>query len=194
MTDADGCEEGNAPAYPAADLRDNPRLKAAFALLATNDKFMVDPSVIQEVVFLSSVARSRKEQADRMRLPKRYKTTDDLHELTSFIVEVQGNRDRVMEIKIGHLGQRRALQLLWEKCVGFLYRFEEIRKCSPAEARAAMINYVLHPLRERITQVNDIIEAASEADRNLGNAYFSLRELKSIGMAFIEAKAKETGH
>jgi len=129
-----------------------------------------------------------------MRLPKRYKTVEDLHLLGGFIAEAQACRDRAIEIKIGHMPHRRALMLLWEKCVGFLYKFEEIRKCAPAPARDAAINYVLAPLRERIEMVNNIIEAAGEADRNLGNTYFTLKELKSIGIAYIEAQNIEKGH
>lgn len=182
------------PEWAPADLRNHEKLQKAFHRLETEPKFQFDLSVIDEIEHLVSITKHYKESVDKMRVPSRYQTAEDLSKLTEFIARAQAHRDRAVEIKIGHLPQRRALKMLYEKCIGFLYRFEEIRKCSPAPSRDAAINYVLYPIRDMMSQVDMIIEAASEADRNLGNVYFSLKELKSIGMAYIEAQQKEKGH
>lgn len=175
------------------DLLSHPKLVAAFKKIEESPKFLVDMSLMDEVRRYVSVAKEAGEKADRLRLPRRYKTEDDLHKLSAFLEETQANRDRVIEIKLQFLPLQRSLDRMWEKFVGLLYQYDCIRKLAPAPARDATINYVLDPLRDRISKVEMIISAAAEVDRNLGNAYFTLKELKAIGIVYIEAKRAQKG-
>lgn len=180
--------------YPEPiSLRQHPDLVRGFKRLEESKKFLVDMSLMDEITGYVSVAKERGEKATKMRLPSRYKTEDDLHDLAAFIKETQANRDRVIEIKLGFLPLQRMLNQLWEEFLGLIYSYPCISKCTPAPARDAAINRVLAPLRDRMSMVDMIIAAASECDRNLGNAYFTIKELKAIGMIYIEAKRAQRG-
>lgn len=175
------------------DLMRHPQLLAGFKKIAESPKFKVDLSLMDEIRRYVSIAKEASEQADKIRLPDRYETSADIHRLAAFIRRVQANRDRVIEIKIEFMPLRRSLNRLYEKFVGLLYQYDCIRKLAPAPARDATINWVLDPLRERMSLVEMIMDAASECDRNLGNAYFTLKELKAIGEIYIEEKNKTRG-
>ncbi len=180
--------------YPdPISLREHPDLVRGFKKLDESPKFKIDMSLMDEITSYVSVAKESGEKATKMRLPSRYKTEDDLHKLTEFIKETQANRDRVIEIKLGFLPLQRTLNRLWEDFLGLVYSYPCIAKRSPAPARDAAINHVLAPLRERMSKVDMIIAAASECDRNLGNAYFTIKELKTIGIVYIEAKRAQRG-
>jgi hypothetical protein len=175
------------------DLLAHPKLVAGFKKIEATAKFAVDMSLMDEIKGYVSIAKAAREKADKLRLPTRYKTEEDLHRLAAFLVQTQANRDRVIEIKLQFLPLQRSLDRMWEKFVGLIYQHDCIRKLAPQPARDATINYVLDPLRERISKVAMIIAAAAEADRNLGNAYFTLKELKTIGIVYIEAKRAQKG-
>lgn len=175
------------------ELLAHPQLVAAFKKIEASPKFRVDMSLMDEITRYVSIAKEAGEKADKLRLPGRYKTEADLHRLAAFLEQTQANRDRVIEIKLQFLPLQRSLNRMWEKFIGLLYQYDCIRKLAPAPARDATINYVLDSLRERISRVELIISAAAEADRNLGNAYFTLKELKTIGIVYIEAKRAQKG-
>jgi len=174
-------------------LREHATIAAIFAALEDKAKFRVDQSLIDEIVAAVSVAKEFRDKADKLRLPKRYQTEDDLHKLAAFLAEAQAKRDRVIEIKVEHMPLRVSLTKLWDRALGTMYQYDSIAKMTPAPKRDAMINFILEPLRERMAAVDMIIEAAAEADRNLGNAYFTLKELKAIGTIYLEAKRAQRG-
>ena len=176
-----------------ADLLAIPEVKSIFEALENKPKLKVDLSLMDEVIEAVSVAKKFREKAESMRLPKRYKTEDDLHALAEFLTESQAKRDRVIEIKLEHMPLKRTLDKLWERALGTLYEVDEIAKMSPAPRRDATLNNLLAPLRDRISKVALIIEAASEADRHLGNVYFTLKELKAIATTYIEGQRAQKG-
>lgn len=180
--------------YPnPIDLREHPEIKGALDKLAKSPKFQVDMSLMDEIEGLVSVAKESRAGAEALRLPKRYKTSEDLHKLSAFFAETQANRDRVIEIKHSFLELQRSLKILHKKFLGVIYQYKAISKLSPAPAREATIDYILEPLLDRMSKVDMIMNAASEADRNLGNTHFTLKELRAIGVIFIEGERAQRG-
>jgi hypothetical protein len=175
------------------ELRNHKEIHSIFNALEERAKFKIDMSLMDEMVQAVSVAKEMRAAADQMRLPSRYKTSDDLHELAKFFREAQAKRDRVIEVKLDHMPLRRSLETFWDRSLGVIYRYDSVAKMSPAPRREATINYVLQPLKERIRDVDLIIEAASEADRHLGNVHFTLKELKAIGTIYIEGERNQKG-
>lgn len=174
-------------------LREHHDIATVFKTLKDSAKFQADTTLMDEVVSAVSIAKGFRETADNMRLPKRYKTEEDLHDLAIFFVEAQAKRDRVIEIKLDFLPLRASLARLWDRCHSVVYQYEVIYKITPAPRREAMIKYVLEPLRERMAEVDMIIEAATEAASHLKDAYFTLRELKGIGTTYIEGQREQKG-
>ena len=175
------------------DFLENPELQRAFKTIEESKKFKVDMSLMDELRSYVSVAKVACENADRMRLPNRYKTEEDLHKLCAFIAEVQAKRDRVIEIKVEFIPLQRALRRIWEEAIGLFYSYEHLAKLSPAPRRDAAINKILGPIREAMSKVDMIIDTATDIDRHLGNAYFTLKELKAIGTVYIEASQRQRG-
>ena len=163
------------------DLAKHKKILAIFTALEERPTLKVDMSLMDEIVEAVSVAKEFRAKADAIRLPKRYKTEDDLHELAAFLAETQAKRDRCVEVKVEHMPLQNTLSKFWRNALGILFQYDLIANLSPAPKRDAMLDYVLAPLKDRIEQVEMIIKAASEADRNLGNAYFTIKELKAIG-------------
>jgi len=175
------------------DLIDHPELIKMVRTVTENAKYQVDMSLVDEMQGYVSVAKKAREKAHAMRLPDRYQTEADLHELAKFFKEVQANRDRVIEIKIGFLPLRRSLKRIMEEAVALLYQYPVVAKVSPAPARDAIRDKILGPLRDVSSKVEMMIEIASEVDRHLGNAHFSLKELKAIGIIYIEGARAQRG-
>lgn len=175
------------------ELKEHKEIQAIFSAIEDRPKFKVDMSLMDEMVQAVSIAKHLRQSAENIRLPSRYKTSDDLHKLVQFIREVQANRDRVIEVKLDHMPLRKTLDSFWERCLGILYKYESISKMSPAPKRDAVINFILQPLKDRIRDVDLIIGAATEADTHLNNAHFSIKALKDIGEIYIEGEKGQKG-
>ena len=176
----------------ALELRTHVEIAAIFKALE-QPKLKVDMSLMDEMVSAVSVAKDMRAHADSMRLPSKYKTEEDLHKLAAFFAEAQSKRDRVVEVKLDHMPLKRSLGRFWDRAVATLYQYESFYKITPAPRRDSYLDMILEPLKDRISEVDMILEAASEADRHLGNVHFTLKELKAIGVTFIEGKRAQKG-
>ena len=181
------------PPIDPLTLRDHVQIKAIFTALEEKAKFKVDMSLMDEMVNAVCIAKELRAKAHEMRLPSRYKTEDDLHELAAFFREAQSKRDRVIEIKLDHMPLRKTLSRFLDAAMAILYQHDFITKMSPAPKRDVTMKHILKPLYDRIVDVDLIIESASEADRHIGNAHFTIKELKAIGMIFIEGTRNQRG-
>ena len=69
------------------ELAKHKTIHKIFEAVEKNAKLKVDMSLIDEVVEAVSVAKEFRAKASEMRLPKRFKTEDDLHQLVEFLGE-----------------------------------------------------------------------------------------------------------
>ena len=177
---------------PIGEIPSHPKV-AAFIKRMEEPLFQIDMSLMDEIQGYVSIAKETREKADKMRLPDRYKTKDDLHALCAFIARVQAFRDRVIEIKLGLMPLQRSVHRIHKKTSNQLYHFTSIAKASPAPMRDAVISQILSPIEDTMSKIDMMIEACCEVDRHLGNAWFSLKELRAIGSIYIESKGPQEG-
>lgn len=168
--------------------RDDKALLKTFAAVEKDARLTVDLSLMQELDNLSAYSKSMRDIS-----AARYKTREDLHGLAKPYEEVQYYRGRVLRIKTGHLPVLRILKRMWSACVSALYQYDEIVKLSPVARREAALGTILEPLRSRIDDCELIIDTATEVEKLLGNAYFTLRELRGINEAFLYEHKRERG-
>jgi len=177
---------------PLHEIVNHPKVQA-FLSRMKDDMFNVDMSLMDEIKSYVSIAKETREKADKIKLPDRYKTKDDLHALCAFIARVQAYRDRVVEIKLDLMPIQRSIHRIYKKASDQLYHFTGIAKASPAPVREAAIGHILAPIEDHKSKIDMLVDSCNEVDRNLGNAWFSLKELRAIGAIYIEAKDVQEG-
>jgi hypothetical protein len=177
---------------PVSEIAGHPKV-VAFLEKMRDKVFEVDLSIMDEIQSYVSIAKESRETADKMKLPNQYKTKEDLHRICGFVAKVQACRDRVIEIKIGMLPLQRSIHRIHKRASAQLYHFAGIMKASPASARDAFISGILSPIEDTMSKVDMIVDACNEVDRHLGNAWFSLKELRAIGTIYLEAKGHQEG-
>jgi len=182
----------------AADLlvdsvKAHPKVAPLLEKIASDPRYKIDISLMDEIRGYVSIAKHANETADKIRLPSQYKTGDDVEKLGLFIARTQAYRDRVVEIKLGILPTHRAIHRIHKKARDQLMFFESIRKTSPAPARDAFIDAILYPITKVEDEIDLLMDALNEADRHLGNAFFSIKELRTIGAIFLESQKAVKG-
>jgi hypothetical protein len=165
----------------ALRYRETPVIMQALDRLETDERLKVDTSLLAELQSYTEYSKSLRDIS-----AARYKTREDLHRLAEPYEEVQFSRGRVLRIKTGHLPVQRVLKRVWAACTTALYEIPEVAKLSPAPRRDAMMVAVLEPLRERLDDCDLVIETATEVEKLLANAHFTLKELRNINEAFLE--------
>jgi len=182
----------------AADLlvesiQAHPKVAPLLEKIKSDPKFKIDISLMDEIRGYVSIAKHSNETADKIRIPSRYKTGEDVEKLGVFIARTQAYRDRVIEIKLGILPLQRAIHRIHKKAHDQLMFFDSIRNTSPAPARDAFIDSILYPITRVLCDIDTMMDALNEADRHLGNAFFSIKELRTIGAIFIESQKAVKG-
>jgi len=163
------------------DYRDDPHISEALGRLQTDERLNVDMSLLGELQNYTAYGRTMRDISGG-----RFKTREDLHGLAKLYEEVQFFRGRVLRIKTGYLPVQRVLKRLWSVCVTQLYRNDELVRLSPVARKDAAMAAILEPLREHMDNCDIIIETATEVEKLLSNAHFTLRELRGINEAFLE--------
>lgn len=170
-----------------SDFFKDPTIRRIMHELETDARLRIDMSLIDE---LERYTRYAKQFDDISHAS--YKTLADLHGLAAEFERVQFARGRAISIKIGHLPIAKILRRFWSAGTTALYNgFPEIAKVSPVARKDQLIATILAPLRERLDNVEVVLEAATEVERLLGNGHFSLMELKQINVAHIDAVKQE---
>lgn len=165
----------------AQQYREDTTIKYALARIEEDERLRVDLSLLDELKSYMEYSKSLRDIS-----AARYKTREDLHRLATPYEEVQFMRGRVLRIKTGHLPVQRVLKRIWSTCTTALYEVPEVAKVSPAPRRDALFTTILMPLRERMDDCELVIETATEVEKLLANAHFTLKELRNINEAFLE--------
>lgn len=169
-----------------SEHRKRPDIIAAFEALETDPRLQVDMSLMQELENMTAYSKSKRDIS-----AARYKTREDLHTLAQPYEEIQHYRGRALRIKTGLLPLHRILKRMWSACVTSLYRSEELIKLSPAARKETALAAILEPLRERMDDCEMVIETATEVEKLLSNAYYTIKELRGINEAFIYEQKRE---
>lgn len=169
-------------------LREDPAVARVFETLEKDERLQLDMSILQELQNMTAWGKTKKDIS-----AARYKTREDLHTLAQPYEEVQYYRGRALRIKTGHLPIQRVLKRLWSTCVTALYQRDGIAKLSPVARKEAALAMILQPLRERLDDCDLVIETATEVEKLLANAYFTLKELRAINEAFLYEHRRERG-
>lgn len=169
-------------------FREDPAIARTFETLGQDPRLQIDKSVLQELQNMTVWGKAKKDIS-----AARYKTREDLHTLAEQYETVQHYRGRALRIKTGHLPIQRVLKRLWQTCVSALYHQDGIAKLSPVARKEAALAMILQPLRERLDDCELVIETATEVEKLLSNAYYTLRELRSINEAFLYESKRESG-
>lgn len=168
--------------------REEPEIATVLKRLHEDERLTVDLSLLSELQNYTTYGKTMKDIS-----AGRYKTREDMHGLAKPYEEVQFFRGRVLRIKTGFLPVQRILKRLWAVCTTALYRHDGIAKLSPVARKDAAIVAVLEPLRERMDDCDLVIETATEVEKLLSNAHFTLKELRGINEAFLEEHRRERG-
>lgn len=169
-----------------SEYRELPTISQALKRLEEDERLRVDISLLKELDSYTAYSKTLRDIS-----AARYKTREDMHTLATPYEEVQYMRGRVLCIKIGHLPVQRILKRVWAVCTTTLYDVPECSKLSPAARKEAFFLAVLEPLRARMDDCEVVIEAATEVEKLLANAHFTLKELRSINESFLEEKRRE---
>ena len=165
----------------ALQYRTLPTIVQALSRLEGDERLRVDTSLLAEMQNYTAYSKTLRDIS-----AARYKTREDLHTLATPYEEVQFMRGRVLRVKTGHLPVLRVLKRVWAACTTALHEVPELTKLSPAARRDALFVTVLEPLRERLDDCELVIETATEVEKLLANAHFTLKELRNINEAFLE--------
>lgn len=158
----------------------------AFETLEQDPRLQVDMSLLRELENMTAYSKSTRDIS-----AARYKTREDLHTLAKPYEEIQHYRGRALRIKTGLLPMHRILKRMWSACVTSLYRSEELVKLSPAARKEAALAAILEPLRERMDDCELVIETATEVEKLLSSAYYTVKELRAINEAFLYEQKRE---
>ena len=165
----------------ALQYRELPIVMQALKRIEEDERLSVDISLLRELQDYTDYSKSLRDIS-----AARYKTREDLHKLATPMEEVQFMRGRVLRIKTGHLPVQRILKRVWYACTTALYEVPEVAKLSPVARKDALFMTVLEPLRERMDNCDLVIETATEVEKLLANAHYTLKELRGINEAFLD--------
>lgn len=166
-----------------------PSIETALRRVHDDERLSVDLSLLDEMRNYTDYSKSLRDIS-----AARYKTREDLHKLAVPLEEVQFMRGRVLRIKTGHLPVQRVLKRVWAACTTSLFQVPELAKLSPVARKEAFFVTVLEPLRERMDDCDVVIETATEVEKLLANAHFTLKELRGINEAFLEEFKRDRNH
>ncbi len=152
-----------------------------------------DPRYSCDLTLLKEMKRYMKNAHDQQNISAAsFKTEQGLQAIAAQIHEVQRIRSRVIEIKFHHKWARQSLKRLSEVAAAML-RSGPISSLANQESREGAITWALQELRERMDDIETVVEMPDESDRHLGNAYFTLKELAAITTNYLEARRNERG-
>lgn len=166
--------------------RENPTVMRVLKRLEEDERLAVDVSLLDELNNYTVYGRKAKDIS-----AAQYKTRENLHTLAAPYEQVQMYRGRVLRIKTGHLPVQRILKRLWSVATTALYENAELAKLTPVARKDAAMTAILEPLRERLDDCDLVIETATEVEKLLGNAYFTLKELRGINEAFLDEHRRD---
>jgi len=160
-------------------LRQTPQIRKIMGAL-DEPRYTVDLSLIDELREYMETLQRHQDQSGAS-----FRTQDDLQRLAAQLAEVQRLRSRVMVIKFEHGWARKSLRRLYE-VAGAILRTGPVGGLANQSARDGAVTWVLHELRSRLDQFDLIVETADEAERHLGNSYFTVRELIAVNTNYLE--------
>jgi len=166
--------------------RDDATIAKALQHLHEEERLKIDMTLLDELYNYTAYGKTMRDISAAS-----YRTSADMHALTKPYEEVQFFRGRVLRIKTGHLPVQRILKRLWAVCTTALYGHDELVKLSPVARKEAAILAILEPLRERMDECELVIETATEVEKLLANAYYTLKELRGINEVFIEEQRRD---
>lgn len=168
-------------------LRDNPTIAPVFKRLE-DARLRVDTSLLDELAsYLDEAQGCQNSSAGS------YRTVEDIHSLAGRFEQIQHIRNRVGAIRVAHLPVRRALKRMVTAATTCLNQMGEIEKLKPVAHKAETIAWILEPLVKRVDQCDTVVETAEHVEKLLSSAYYTLRELKEINQACLDAAKKERG-
>lgn len=165
--------------------RDHPHVKEVRVAL-DDDRFTIDMSLLKELRLLLKAAQKDLQAAAWM---KQLKDAGDLRSTVPMFGACQRDRCRIAEIIMSFVEMRQALYKLWVVAeVALVEAFSDIATVKPEKYKDKLLTVINSELSDRRSNVDTILETARQADETLKALHFTLKEVKEVGIAQIEAE------
>jgi len=143
--------------------------------------WQIDSTWLTELMKYRLFAEQTKVEYD-ISFPEKYDSPAALEKLKYLFQLTQSFRDRVLEIKLSALPNRRKLIQYQEKVETFIYthHYDDIKEYRNQAERLAVIRGVFPILFEMLNEYNSVIETADMILQNLTDTHFTLSRIEAI--------------